>query len=238
MAFKGDSLAFKVLVVAGDGAADVKRMFESENWIVTNDIDEADLVQFVGGADVDPGMYGQRLHKTTFSDIGRDAREEEIYKMALDRGIPMAGICRGGQFLNVMNGGTMHQDVDGHNRGNHQAWLAGAVLPITVTSTHHQMMEPNWEECQILMKAKQSSVKRRMSDLSSVTNVEYAIHVDNKGVKATDIEALYYPGTHCLCFQPHPEYGNANETKEVYFIFLERYLFASEMSEHEQEQQA
>jgi len=228
-------MTFKVLVVAGDGASMVKQMFESQSWLLTNDIDEADLVQFVGGADVDPGMYGQRRHPTTFSDVGRDAREEEIYNMALDRGIPMAGICRGGQFLNVMNGGKMHQDVDGHNQGNHKAWLTGAVLPITVTSTHHQMMEPNWEEAEVLMTAQQSTRKRRMSDQASVTNVEYVIHVDNTNERATDIESLYYAGTRCLCFQPHPEYGNANETKEVYFILLERYLFSNEIVEQAQQ---
>ena len=216
-----------VLIVPGDGFKQVESMFKSEGWDIVYDMNEADLVQFVGGADVSPSLYGQRTHPTTQPNAGRDDREVVLYNQALALGIPMAGICRGGQFLNVMNGGSMHQHVDNHDRGSHLAYLTGASLPITVTSTHHQMMEPNWEDATVLMSAKESTFKRRMSNLDSATNVEYVINMNSSSATYGDVEAVYYEGTHSLCFQAHPEYSGAKDTKEVYFIFLENYCFGA-----------
>lgn len=213
-----------VLVVIGDGAGDVIKLFQSEGWTITKDIEEADLVQFVGGADVSPSLYGQRKHTTTSIDANRDEREALIYAMALERGIPMAGICRGGQFLNVMNGGRLHQDVDGHDRGDHKAYLMGAVLPIIVTSSHHQMMALNWEaKPNILLTAAISTYRKYMSDLTAPTSYEIITHPGNNDRNRNDIEACFYPGTKCLCFQPHPEYRGGSDTKEIYFKFLEQW---------------
>jgi len=215
-----------VLISNGSGAGAVRTMFMEEGWDICSDIDDADLVQFVGGADVDPALYGHHKHRTTTIDANRDLREQELYTMALDRGIPMAGICRGGQFLNVMNGGLLYQDVDGHAMGTtHEAWLKGAPLPVKVTSTHHQMMEPNYDaDVRVLMQAKASSVKRMMSNKKNGIYETKIVMKD--GCQPSDVEALYYPGTRCLCFQPHPEFtaAYARETREVYFVFMADYI--------------
>lgn len=217
-----------VFIVPGDGDWQVTRMFTCEGWGITDDLDDADLVQFVGGADINPAIYGQHKHPSTYYDDERDARELDTYLDALEMGIPMAGICRGGQFLNVMNGGSMYQHVDNHGLSKtHKAWLAGAILPIDVTSTHHQMMIPNYDADHIiLMTAHQSKRKESMSktEHSSYELLTYPPHD-----QATDVEAVYYRDTNSLCFQPHPEYSGAHviETKEVYFTLLDRYLFDS-----------
>lgn len=217
-----------VFVVPGDGDYQVIRMFTCEGWGITDDLDDADLVQFVGGADVNPSLYGQHCHSTTSFDNARDAREMDIYLDALEMGIPMAGICRGGQFLNVMNGGSMYQHVDNHGLAKtHKAWLAGASVPIEVTSTHHQMMVPNYEADHIvLMTAQESKRRHKMSktEYSQYESIDYP-----RSDTPTDVEAVYYRETNCLCFQPHPEYTGVHvlETKEVYFILLDRYLFDS-----------
>ena len=73
--------------------------------------------------DVDPATYGQAAHPTTDQPAGdRDAWEFALVRGALTRGLPVLGICRGAQVLNVALGGTLHQhlpDVLGHIR--HQA---------------------------------------------------------------------------------------------------------------------
>lgn len=215
-----------VFVVPGDGDYQVIRMFTCEGWGITDDLDDADLVQFVGGADVNPAIYGQHCHSTTSFDDERDTREMNIYLDALEMGIPMAGICRGGQFLNVMNGGSMYQHVDNHGLAKtHKAWLTGATLPIDVTSTHHQMMIPNYEADHIIvMTAQESKSRRKMSktEYSQYESIDYP-----RSDTPTDVEAVYYRETNCFCFQPHPEYTGAHvlETKEVYFTLLDRYLF-------------
>ncbi len=71
-----------------------------------------------GGKDVDPGAYGQPRHPATDEPArDRDAWEIALLTEALRRGLPVLGICRGAQVLNVALGGTLHQhlpDVLGH----------------------------------------------------------------------------------------------------------------------------
>lgn len=228
----------KVIVLMGSGFRAVTEMFQSEGWEITNDLDEADLVQFVGGADVTSSLYNQYTHATTRNDYERDMTEQAVYTACLDQGIPMAGICRGGQFLNVMNGGKMWQDVDGHSQGNHEAWVVGASLPIIVTSTHHQMMDVNYAvEVEVILTAGVATRKWSMSELTSSLKYDNCFYPDKD--KRRDIEACYYPGTRSLCFQPHPEFGTGvvGDTKDIYFEFLERYLFGGNQR-LEQAQQA
>jgi putative glutamine amidotransferase len=65
-----------------------------------------------GGSDLDPGYYGE----SPLPELGatlpeRDAFEVALLKHALERGVPVFGICRGLQVLNVALGGTLYQDL-------------------------------------------------------------------------------------------------------------------------------
>ena len=65
-----------------------------------------------GGQLVEPGRYGQEPHpKLTNTDPHRDAFELELVERAIDRELPILGMCRGIQMLNVALGGTLVQDV-------------------------------------------------------------------------------------------------------------------------------
>lgn len=81
-------------------------------------LDGLDGLIITGGSDVDPARYGQKPHPTTDQPGGeRDAWEFALLDGALRRGMPVLGICRGAQVLNVALGGTLHQhlpDVIGH----------------------------------------------------------------------------------------------------------------------------
>jgi putative glutamine amidotransferase len=86
-------------------------------------LDGLDGLIITGGRDVDPGRYGQQPHPATDrpSDDNRlrDEWEFGLLKGAIRRGIPVLGICRGAQVVNVALGGTLHQhlpDVIGHTR--------------------------------------------------------------------------------------------------------------------------
>jgi GMP synthase-like glutamine amidotransferase len=104
---------------------------------------EADLVVFSGGSDVDPQLYGEKPHKSTFFDAKRDDIDMRLYLMCLENGIPMLGICRGAQFLHVMNGGKLFQDVDGHNGSHSMHDIMNNKHIEKVSSCHHQMVMPN-----------------------------------------------------------------------------------------------
>jgi putative glutamine amidotransferase len=74
-----------------------------------------DGLVIAGGPDVEPVRYGAEVHPRT----GPPARERDAWELALIRaaltaGVPLLGICRGMQLLNVARGGTLAQHLDGH----------------------------------------------------------------------------------------------------------------------------
>lgn len=67
-----------------------------------------------GGADIEPARYGRPNQGSTSIEPARDELEAGAWAAARDRGLPVLGICRGFQAINVLSGGTLLQDVDGH----------------------------------------------------------------------------------------------------------------------------
>jgi gamma-glutamyl-gamma-aminobutyrate hydrolase PuuD len=202
-----------VFIIGSD--ADYDRMFKNAGWLLVDRISKADLVQFTGGSDVDPSLYGQRPHPTAYIDPRRDVFEAAVFQASVNAAKPLAGICRGGQFLNVMNGGSMWQDVDGHCNGQlHVARDNLTQSELFVSSTHHQMMRPNTEVAEILMTAKMSHRKEAMLP-SGQPFTRYSDELD--------IEACFYGSTNSLCFQPHPEFmrSDLKACRECYFNYIE-----------------
>ena len=120
-------------------------------------LDRLDAVVFAGGADLDPALYDQAAHEqTTGLRPERDAAEVPLMRAALDRDLPLLGICRGMQILSVVSGGALEQhlpDVVGHEGhrpepgvyGKHGVRLAPGSLAhrllgdqVSVPSYHHQ----------------------------------------------------------------------------------------------------
>jgi putative glutamine amidotransferase len=75
-------------------------------------LDVVDAVVIGGGRDIEPQRYGQEPHELLGeTDPHRDAFELELVRRALDRRVPLLGMCRGSQVVNVALGGTLVQDV-------------------------------------------------------------------------------------------------------------------------------
>jgi len=213
----------KVFVVGGDTT--VITMFQEEGWGIVNSIDwavanpsEIDLVQFCGGEDVSPDFYGEKpTAYCSHFNPARDRRELGIYTWALAKEIPMAGICRGGQFLNVMNGGSLWQHANSHAiSGTHQLFDYVWNKEIAVTSTHHQIMRPNpkAEDCLILADCSRSCLR-----IAEKT-------IERTMAPKTDTEVVFYARSNSLCFQPHPEYVNKDhECRRYYFDLLAEFLY-------------
>lgn len=162
--------------------------------------EEADLVIFTGGPDVDPALYGKQPHPKTSVCPERDETDINLYMKCLNEGIPMVGICRGAQFLHVMNGGKLFQHVENHY-GDHKLWdMKQKELIHKVSSVHHQAVIPYHEG--------------GMEIIANAIGAQCYERWTGPGEKVTDklvdVEAFWYRDTCCFGVQGHPEYYGYN----------------------------
>jgi gamma-glutamyl-gamma-aminobutyrate hydrolase PuuD len=76
-------------------------------------LDRVDGLVFSGGSDIDPALYGQTPRPETGPVVRhRDDSELELLRAALERGVPVLGVCRGMQLINVALGGTLLQHLE------------------------------------------------------------------------------------------------------------------------------
>jgi len=213
-----------LVYIAGRFDPNVIGMFYDLGYRGTSDLMLADLVVFTGGEDIDPVLYGEDPIKECGTlNPRRDQHEVEVFNNAKNFNIPMIGICRGAQFLNVMNGGTLWQHVDNHTMGHKARCLLTGEI-ITVTSTHHQMMRPP-ESAEVVMIAHQDSNR----DTPSLCTTKLADKCTQyPGLADCDPEVVWFEKTKCLCVQFHPEYGSAKQSCLPYFIRLLNNFFPRE----------
>jgi putative glutamine amidotransferase len=121
-----------------------------------------DGVVIAGGGDINPAIYGAVKHQKTDANApDRDSWELAVAEAAVRQGVPLLGICRGAQMLNVACGGTLHQhipDLVGHEVHNglpqgfglHKVRVTGgtvvsSILPggefFDVPTHHHQAVD-------------------------------------------------------------------------------------------------
>jgi putative glutamine amidotransferase len=105
--------------VAGAGGTPVVLPPLGDETAAASVVESLDGLLLSGGSDLDPGYYGE----VPGTELGptipeRDAFEMALVGMALRRGIPIFGICRGLQVLNVALGGTLYQDIPSQWEGD------------------------------------------------------------------------------------------------------------------------
>jgi putative glutamine amidotransferase len=114
-----DATVIQQSFVAGVADAGGRALVLPPDEVDADVISRLDGLLLPGGADIDPELYGQRRHPSTEEPSrDRDAGELLLLRAALDRNLPVLGVCRGLQLLAVVYGGTLHQhlpDVLGHD---------------------------------------------------------------------------------------------------------------------------
>lgn len=94
-----------------------------------------DAVILTGGADVDPVLYGaKRSPKCGPSNAERDAFDRSVLDYAVAHRLPVLGVCRGAQMINVYFGGTLYQDLPSEfsGVGRHQGKIGERVHEISI----------------------------------------------------------------------------------------------------------
>lgn len=137
-------------------------------------LEMVDAIIMTGGVDVNPLMYGELWHTTQGeADSMRDLFDIQLIQGAFEKDLPILGICRGCQIINVAFGGTLYQDnveagshVSVHTQKNRKAYashmieiekdsflydICGEKYP--VNSFHHQSVKQPGNGLKVVAKA-------------------------------------------------------------------------------------
>ncbi len=124
--------------------------------LLSEQLDAVDGVLLSGGCDIDPKYFGEENNGSNPPSPERDEFEALLIKEVMRRDLPLLGICRGIQSMNVFMGGTIHQDLPNHPHGDgvrHLVRLSGKLAEImgeeeiSTNSFHHQGLKvpaPGW----------------------------------------------------------------------------------------------
>lgn len=211
--------AISVWIQGNCGAGMMRAMLASCKTLrfkPANTILAADMVLYTGGADVSPSLYNETILGCSFVDFERDRSDMDCFTVARRSNKFQVGICRGSQFLNVMNGGSLWQDVDGHAGKNHLVQDVASEEFFEVSSTHHQQIILNTEQAvgpKLLAWADEST--RKISAKGGWRK--------DSGRPSVDVEAYWYPHSRCLGVQWHPEFG-PRECTDLFFKYIHKYI--------------
>jgi putative glutamine amidotransferase len=165
---------------------------------VTEALARLDGLVLTGGADLDPALYGAAPHPATDGvRPDRDAAEAALLRGALGGGLPVLGVCRGMQLLNVVHGGTLHQHLPDRVGHEGHRLTPGRFAPHVVET------EPG-SALRTLIGPRAAVPSYHHQDVAQVGD---GLRVAARALDET-IEALELPGPRLvLGVQWHPEAG-------------------------------
>lgn len=179
-------------------------MFAQAGFLRADTVEEADVVVFMGGTDVDPALYKEKAHRyTQWPDQKRDIFEKGIYEEAVRQGKVCVGICRGQQMLHVLNGGKLWQHVEGHAGRDHLIYDIDNDCLVLVNSMHHQMIRSEGANGLEVIAVTAKPITMTFENES--TKIAFDKDDDHNEI---EIEAGAYNDTKCFFVQGHPEVGN------------------------------
>lgn len=161
------------------------------------------LAVFTGGEDCHPSIYGEESNGKTYANIARDKFEIGVFKELRELNIPIAGICRGAQFICAMSGGKLVQHLDNHGSYHDVETDDGRIF--NVSSTHHQNQIPPKDALPLAWAA-----EKRSDVYEGPNGVFYNLE------KEWDV--VYYPNINAIGFQYHPEFM---DEKSEGFLYVE-----------------
>ena len=175
-------------------------------------LESVDALIMTGGEDIDPSYYGEEPLPEASLDINpaRDKSDFLLLQAALDADMPVLCICRGMQLLNVMNGGTLYQDIPS------QLGISGHRDPATTRFLYHNItVTKNTVIRSIIQK---SSLKVNSWHHQSVKDIGKGLSVTAESADGI-VEAIELQGKRFVIgVQFHPE----KETSQPFRAFFSR----------------
>lgn len=198
------------------GWGDAEWLTADDNFIESGSVEDADLIIFPGGSDINPELYKQPVGRYTHFYKNIDERQLEYFNPHLGKK-RFFGICRGLQLLTAMAGGELVQHSS-HPFFHRITTYDGKILG--TNSLHHQQaylgnLVEN-EDYQLLAWAENLSNTHLNGN-----DVEYDLPRDYK-----EPEVVYYPKIKAMGIQGHPEMGGMPlETSEWLVEQIKTHLF-------------
>jgi len=203
--------------VQGDFAnAATYRLFTTRGYEKATSIEDADIVVWTGGEDINPKLYNEQPAGASWWSDSRDS--DDISAIERAKGKFLVGICRGAQLLNVIpNGGSLWQDVNNHGGGVHNIHDLITGETIQVNSIHHQQLRLT-DKAELVASTNLSTEKYSYAGT-------WKASVDSS--PDPDVEVAWYPHTRSLLFQGHPEFDQNGSTGNYFHRLLERFYHAA-----------
>lgn len=151
-----------------------------------------------GGEDISPGIYKQEVvhARAPSKPSSRDIMEMNLFKRAVELGIPVIGVCRGAQLACALSGGTLYQHIQGGHHGDHEIETYDGQTMHT-SSCHHQAL--NLEEVE--------------HELLAWDKDRITVAFTDKEIRKVVIpEVVLLKKTKTFAIQGHPEWMHKKDT--------------------------
>ena len=177
-------------------------------------LDMVDGLLISGGNDVSPEMYGSDENKCGILDRNRDTMEKRLLEKALEKDMPVLGICRGVQLMNAALGGTLHQDLPSEGYLNH------TIVDYDRNVVTHTVEVKNGTLLESIIGAGEVGVNSfHHQAIDKLAPGLAAAAVSKEGI----VESVYMPGKKfVLAVQWHPEMMYDSEVQQKIFATFVR----------------
>jgi len=174
-------------------------------------IDRIDGLLIPGSRDMDPKHYNEGPHpKLNPMNKERTAAEYIVLESALEKKIPVLGICGGMQFINVFFGGSLHQDIQDlvENPLIHEK---GTVHPVKIS-----------EGSKLLRIVGKSEFSVKSYHHQAVNKVGKGLTVNANSTPDNIVEGLESEEHSLLAVQWHPELEDSDVSKKIFESFISK----------------
>lgn len=182
-------------------------------------LDKLDGIVFSGGADIDPYHYGEEKSEACGQPVpDQDEHDLALARIALKRDIPILGICRGCQLINIVLGGNLYQDLSEvgfdalcHDPDEYNRWEGKHGIKIDESSALYEIFSKDRVQVNSFH---HQAVKETAPDLKVVARSEDGLAEALEGRKRKDLYLVQW----------HPEMmaTKNSDQQRVFDYFVER----------------